>query len=392
VDDESLRVICSNKTVGGGFIAPTRNELIFDGTKITDDGLRYLKPAADYLRVLDFSDTKVTGEGFKDMNFTQVGVLKLSRCPITDKGLAEIARAFPNLVELRLSGPITITPAGLEVLKNCKGLTRLDLASKNVTDEHLKVVGGLAQLRELYLHDGGFTDSGLQYIGDLVDLQTLYLSRTKITDAGLAHLNLLVALQLLAMDECPKITGSGFASLKGLTNLKVLSLRGSGFAFDGVKPLIQLKSVQALALNRCPGVTDDTVKEIVSMPNLIHLELMNADITDKSLQAIWNSPIQHLFLDGCKGITDEGLKGHRGGIGLSLSGTAITDKGVKYLQPVSFLWLNDCKGVTDESLPIFGRRNVYPELAFVSIRGTSTTRAGREKLSAGEKLNAQIAP
>jgi len=401
VDNEALKVICNNVVAGPVVGEPTldgsnrtarrilpatRDVLIFDGTKITDDGLPYLKPAEQYLQMLDFSETKVTGEGFKGMRFPQVTVLKLSKCPISDAGLAEIARAFPNLVELRLSGPITITPAGLEVLKNCKTLTRLDLASKSVTDEHLKVVGGWSQLRELYLHDGGFTDSGLQYIGDLVDLQTLYLSRTKITDAGLEHLNLLVALQLLAMDECPKITGSGLASLKGLTNLKMLSLRESGFASDGVKPLIQLKSVQALALNKCPGVTDDTVKEIVSMPNLQHLELMNADITDKSLPGIWASTVQNLFLDGCNRITDAGLKGHRAMIGLSLSRTAITDNGVRLLQPVLCLWLNDCKGVTDESLPILGHRN------FVSIRGTSTTRAGREKLYSGEKISAQIAP
>jgi hypothetical protein len=372
------------------------NSLTLEGTKITDEGLAHLMPLAQSrkLEFLSLADTHITGKGFRGLSFPQVRRLDIRKCAIDDVGIAQVARSFPNLVELYLSGPLTVTPSGLSALANHARMTTFHFASPCVTDEHLKIVGGWSNLRELNLRGGEFTDAGLRSIGDLVDLNRLSLSRTKISDAGLAHLNLLISLQTLWLDECLNITGAGLIHLKGLAQLSDLCLRDSGFTSAGVEPLCQLRSVVHLALDKCPGATDETIKKVARMPNLGHLELMRTEITDNGLRSLWQSRVRNLFLDGCTKITNEGLRGSREISLLSLSGTSITDHGIQYLGPVQYLFLNDCEGITDAALSTLMSRTSASasSLRFVGLRGTSTTRQMRDKLREARKIPTVFAP
>ena len=60
----------------------------------------------------------------------------------------------------------------------------LQMANPDVTDETLKHLQGMANLRELDLNDTQITDAGLEHLSRLTGLQTLKLRATKITDAG----------------------------------------------------------------------------------------------------------------------------------------------------------------------------------------------------------------
>ncbi len=60
----------------------------------------------------------------------------------------------------------------------------LQMANGDVTDDTLKFVAPLAQLRELDLDGTGVTDAGLKSLAGLVKLERLRIARTKVTDAG----------------------------------------------------------------------------------------------------------------------------------------------------------------------------------------------------------------
>jgi hypothetical protein len=60
----------------------------------------------------------------------------------------------------------------------------LQMANPTVTDETLRYLRGMDQLRELDLNDTQVTDEGLTVVADLPRLEELRLARTKISDEG----------------------------------------------------------------------------------------------------------------------------------------------------------------------------------------------------------------
>lgn len=99
----------------------------------------------------------------------------------------------------------------------------LDLGQIQITDERLKRLYGLVNLKKLGLSDTQITNAGLKHLSGLVRLTHLNLTHTKITDAGLKHLRGLVGLTHLNLDRT-QIKGRGLAYLSGAVNLESLYL------------------------------------------------------------------------------------------------------------------------------------------------------------------------
>jgi Leucine-rich repeat (LRR) protein len=79
------------------------------------------------------------------------------------------------------------------------------------------------------LSDTNVTDDGLKHLQGLTQLRTLDLSATNVTDAGLKH-------------------------LQGLTELQILDLNGTKATGDGVKRLQRALPNCRISGNRPPGV------------------------------------------------------------------------------------------------------------------------------------------
>lgn len=94
--------------------------------------------------------------------------------------------------ELRVSArnaTDTFDDADLNQLKPLAANIRwLDLASTDVTDDGLKVVGQMPNLTRLQLQKTSVTDAGLKHLTGLWSLRYLNLHSTNVTDAGLTHL------------------------------------------------------------------------------------------------------------------------------------------------------------------------------------------------------------
>src|SRR5262249_9401316 len=76
----------------------------------------------------------------------------------------------------------------LAVLKDLKGLVRLNLRGQPVTDAQLVHLKPLTELTELHLEKTKITDKGLENLKGLVNLEYLNLYETAVSDAGLVNL------------------------------------------------------------------------------------------------------------------------------------------------------------------------------------------------------------
>ena len=89
----------------------------------------------------------------------------------------------------------------------------LNLARTNVTDDGLKAVEPLKNLRRLHLENTKITDAGLAHVKDLAKLEYLNLYATQVTDSGLSQLEGLKNLRSLYLWQT-KVTPAGVDKLK----------------------------------------------------------------------------------------------------------------------------------------------------------------------------------
>jgi hypothetical protein len=106
---------------------------------------------------------------------------------------------------------ITLTRAEVDdyaILAKHPDVVVLQMANDDVTDDTLKHLEGMSQLRELDLNDTKVTDAGLALIAQLPKLEELRLARTMITDDGFRRY-LLNKPELMKLDltGCKKVRG-----------------------------------------------------------------------------------------------------------------------------------------------------------------------------------------
>ncbi|HXE54185.1 MAG TPA: c-type cytochrome domain-containing protein, partial [Tepidisphaeraceae bacterium] len=94
-----------------------------------------------------------------------------------------------------------------------KQLAVLNLARTKVTDDGLKALESLPNLRKLHLENTKVTDAGLTHVKGLSNLEYLNLYGTQVTDAGLADLDGLKNLKALYLWQT-KVTPAGVAKLQ----------------------------------------------------------------------------------------------------------------------------------------------------------------------------------
>ncbi len=132
--------------------------LYLDETFLTDAGLWHLA-GLERLQILCLNHTAVTDAGAEALSrLTRLRRLYLQNTQVTDGGLVYLT-ALPHLEALNLSntyypredGRVWLTDAGLSVLKRLPRLQFLSIQGTEVTDEGLKELAAMKQLRSLYL-------------------------------------------------------------------------------------------------------------------------------------------------------------------------------------------------------------------------------------------------
>lgn len=197
-----------------------------------------------------------------------------SMCLMGDKVTDDTVKYLEDLTELRYLNLYStkITAAGWVHLRKLTNLESFNFDGTLVTDEALACLGKLTLLRELELsnidgHTPWFTDQGLAHLKDMTRLEVLSLDDTDITDAGLAHLQSLKRLSKLSLCDT-KVSDAGLVHLRSLINLEELNLSGTQITDAGLAELRGLASLKHLVVARTK-VTEAGLRELTqALPKL----------------------------------------------------------------------------------------------------------------------------
>ena len=180
---------------------------------------------------------------------------------------------------LRLMGP-EFTDADMPLLEDLVRLEELHLYATNVTDEGLRHLSGLKQLKHL-VFDPQMSDAALRHLAGLHDLTTLDLINTQVHGEGLTH-------------------------LAGLPRLKNLYLTSTPMDDGGMKEITAFESLEKLYLNYTQ-ITDAGLVHLAGLNNLVFLSLSGTRISEAGLEHLTElSNLQQLELDGTQ-VSDAGI-------------------------------------------------------------------------------------
>jgi hypothetical protein len=158
----------------------------------------------------------------------------------------------------------------------------LDLHRSNITDESLRILLLLQQLRILSVSETAVTDKGLQFIKRLNSLEVLNLSGTAVTDHGLENLRGLKELRLLNLSRT-SIVGHGLDCLSSLERLEELDLMETAVTDNSLEFCGRVSSLSFLRLSKTP-ITDRGLKNLKCLDKLSCLVLEYTNITDNGLR------------------------------------------------------------------------------------------------------------
>ena len=122
----------------------------------------------------------------------------------------------------------------------------IDLSGTKVTDDDLRLLGKLIELRTLNLHRTGISDAGVLHLQGL-RLKTLTIGDTQISNAGLQALTKLNQLELIGLHGT-LVNDAGLKHLKAFSRLKSLFLSKTGVTDEGLKTVKDLIELELLWL------------------------------------------------------------------------------------------------------------------------------------------------
>jgi internalin A len=133
-------------------------------------------------------------------------------CSVKGPELKELA-GLKNLHSLNIGASLVLTDEGLREVSALKNLRGLYIFYAPVTDGGLKSLAALTELRALDLSHTQVKGEGVKELAGLKNLQALNLSYTRVTDAGLKEIAGLKNLRWLSLHRT-KVTAAGVAALK----------------------------------------------------------------------------------------------------------------------------------------------------------------------------------
>ena len=258
--------------------------------KLTNEGLvEILRISENKLRVLDLSNTRITGSGLGVNSLPNLETLNLAYCrKLTSEGLIEILRISGNNLRVLNLSRTRIVGIGLEKgVNSLPNLERLNLSCcDKLTDggvvEILKISG--SKLRYLDVSVSNITGIGLEKrLISLPNLETLNLSCCdKLTNNRLAKVLRISGSKLRLVNlSRTRITGIGFEEgVKSLSNLETLDLSYCDELIDrGLVEIIRISKNKLRVLNvsrtRIIGIG---LEEVLSfLPCLETLDLSYCD-------------------------------------------------------------------------------------------------------------------
>jgi hypothetical protein len=233
-----------------------------------------------------------------------------------DGDLAVLAR-FAGLEVLDLVKCDGVTDNGLRHLAGLKNLRALTLSGEALSGTGFKHLHDLAALTSLKLyHSAKLTDQGIAAVAEMKQLTRLSLWwANELTDQQLAALAKRTALRELRLWGSPHITDAGLKHVSTLPNLQALTFSlAHGVTPAGIGHLCQLRKLQDLALGYMP-LNDDALLPLSQIESLEYVELRGLAVSDQGIQALRSLVrLRRLLVESCPGVTTDGVHKLLGGL------------------------------------------------------------------------------
>ena len=255
-----------------GIVGPLRSD---NGT---DLHLEYQEPLTPELT----RELKRIG-GLTRLSFSTQGKMK-------GELIADIA-AVPKLRKLTLwwSGHEGVNDDHLAPLAACRHLEELKIgAYPTLTDQSLKHLTSLTNLRTLVLGGENLTDDGLKQLASLKQLRELDIQGT-LSDGSV--LDVLKAAPLETL-EVRRLTDETAALLKHFPNLKSLGVYDSSMTDAGFAAIAGLKRLQYLTMRNCPNIPSSSFTALGNMHSLTRIDMRDTPFGDEALAVITNLDLE----------------------------------------------------------------------------------------------------
>ena len=172
----------------------------------------------------------------------------------------------------------------LTLLEGLYSLECLDLSGSRVTNDDLRHLEGLSNLRWLYLDRTTVDDEGLLSLRHLTNLEVLVLSGSKVRGSGLRHLRNLRQLRVLNLSDC-EIDDDALVNLSGLNQVHTLALENAPFDGSGLVDLKPMEHLTTLNLSGC-SLKTGTLMHLKDAKDLRIIRASEASIPEEDRDAL----------------------------------------------------------------------------------------------------------
>ncbi|MFT5526760.1 MAG: beta-lactamase regulating signal transducer with metallopeptidase domain, partial [Pirellulaceae bacterium] len=290
--------------------------------------------------------------------------LSFSGTKVTDEWMQYLA-AFPQATELRFSESTQITDEALKIIGQLKNLKSLRLASSQITGTGLKHLAGCTKLKSLTVKSRKLIDKELAQLESLaqLNLTSLSIGGWQSSDDGLSQVSKLTSLRSLTLNVGQAANGDALVTAR---------------TFRALAPLTKLTSLEIMGddVRQHVAVRDEDLQMLANFPQLTALTLSSRLLTNDSLKHIGRCKELSQFSIWHAPITDDGLQ-HLAPLtkleSMHLYGTKITGTGFRFLNGT----------YKDE---VDGSGNLT-SLTMLSLTGASATDAGLEEIARCSNLS-----
>jgi hypothetical protein len=191
-------------------------------------------------------------------------------------------------------------------LKHLQSVTIVDGRAGNLTDDDLRWLAQMSNLKTLHVHSSNLTDAGIAHLAGAPQLTELSLSGEGFTDGVFAPFRAAHRLESLSI-SATNLTPALVANLRGLTGLRRIDLnlwyRGDGKKAEAVWPDPNTAFAVQWMFGRPPGevidATRGSLEHLAAIPHLRQLTARgNLMVADALTPLTKLSALEWLKVDG----------------------------------------------------------------------------------------------